>query len=136
MKKQDIPQDEGPLKDVTREVVYAKNDEGKYEKSLSKGWTVKADALDNAWSDINEKCEEAKKLVSDGKRSPIYYFMQRTLMDVTVLSGYVQMNRFAVKRHLKPSGFSKLSQEKLSRYAEAFDVHIEDLTEFEARHGV
>ena len=48
MKKSDIPQDEGPLKGWTREVCYAKNEDGKYERGLSAGWSVKNDALDRA----------------------------------------------------------------------------------------
>ncbi|PIB34409.1 hypothetical protein BFP72_02725 [Reichenbachiella sp. 5M10] len=127
MKKEDIPQDEGPLKNVLREVVYAKDEEGKYTSALSQGWDVKKDALDNAWDDVNEKIEEAKQAVLNGEKSPVYYYKEKTLMDMPTITGYTGFWAITVKRHFKPSVFNKLSEAKLAKYAKAFDVTIEEL---------
>ncbi|WP_342084190.1 hypothetical protein [Dyadobacter sp. OTU695] len=130
MKKQDLPQDPGALDKFTREVCYVKNDEGKYETALSKGWDVKKQALDSAWQEVNERVEEARKAVANGEKSPVYYFMELRLMDLPVLSGYTGIFPFFIKRHFKPSVFKGLSERKLEKYARAFDITVSELKNF------
>ena len=130
MKKEDLPQDAGALDKFTREVCYVKNQDGKYETALSKGWDVKKEALDSAWTDVNERIEEARQAVIRGEKSPVHYFMELRLMDLPVLSGYTGFFSFFIKRHLKPSVFKNLSEKKLGKYARAFDVTIEELKNF------
>lgn len=130
MKKEDLPQDKSALESMTREVCYVKNSDGKYTTGLSTGWEVKKDALDNAWEDIKERVELARKAVKDGEKSPVYYFMELRIMDFQVLSGYTGFWKFTIRRHLKPSVFKSLSDEKLKRYANAFDISMDELKNF------
>jgi len=130
MKKEDLPQDPGALDKFTREVCYVKNDEGKYETALSKGWDVKKQALDSAWEEVNERVEGARKAVANGEKSPVYYFMELRLMDLSVLSGYTGIFPFFIKRHFKPSVFKGLSERKLEKYARAFDITVGELKNF------
>jgi hypothetical protein len=130
MKKEDLPQDESALKKVTRELCYVKNDDGKYTTDLSTGWEVKKEALDSAWDDIKERVEEARIAVKNGEKSPIYYFMEVKIMDMTVLAGYTGFWRFNIKRHLKPGVFKKLGADKLKVYAEAFEITVDELKSF------
>ncbi|MBC9811184.1 hypothetical protein H9Y05_01735 [Crocinitomicaceae bacterium CZZ-1] len=130
MKKSEIPQDEGPLKGWTREVCYAKNEDGKYERGLSAGWSVKNDALDSAWEEVNKSVEEALKQVRAGKMSPIFYFMELKLMDVAVLAHYTGFWKWTVKRHFNPFRFKKLSDKVLQKYADVFEVSVEQLKNF------
>jgi hypothetical protein len=130
MKKEDLPQDPSVLDNFTREVCYVKNDEGKYETALSRGWVVKKEALDSAWVELNERIEEARLAVQKGEKSPVYYFMELRLMDVAVLSGYTGFFAFFIKRHMKPAVFKGLSESKLARYARAFDITVEELKNF------
>ena len=130
MKKEDLPQDAGALDKFTREVCYVKNQDGKYETALSKGWDVKKEALDSAWTDVNERIEDARQAVVRGEKSPVHYFMELRLMNLPVLSGYTGFFSFFIKRHLKPSVFKNLSEKKLGKYARAFDVTIEELKNF------
>lgn len=130
MKKEDLPQDPGALDKFTREVVYVKNEDGKYETALSRGWNVKKDALDSAWVEVNERIEDARKAVANGEKSPVYYYMEFRLMDMTVLSGYTGFFPFFIKRHMKPSVFEGLSQRKLEKYAKAFDISVDELKNF------
>jgi len=51
MKKEEIPQDDGALNKLTKEVVYAVDSSGNYSTELSTGWDVKIKALDVAWED-------------------------------------------------------------------------------------
>jgi hypothetical protein len=130
MKKQDIPQDKSHLENFTREVFYAKNEKGEYEAGLSKGWDVKTEALENAWKDIDERTAEALHLVKSGEKSPIYYFMELNLMDIPTLSAYTGFWSFFIKRHFKPSVFKKLNDDKLQKYADAFEITLKELKEF------
>ena len=88
MKKEDLPQDKSALEKFTREVCYVKNKDGKYEKDLSIGWDVKADALDGAWDEINRRIEDARQAFIAGEKSPILFFMELNLMDYPTLAGY------------------------------------------------
>ena len=131
MKKKDIPQDETHLTKFTKEVLYAKNEKGEYEKILSQGWDVKNDALDNEWNFLNEQTETTKKAVLDGKTSPIEYFMKLRIMDLEILSAYTGIWKFFIKRHFKPNIFKKLNKTTLQKYSKAFDITIEELINFE-----
>ncbi|UII27334.1 hypothetical protein LVD15_02585 [Fulvivirga maritima] len=131
MKKEDLPQDSSALRDVTREVCYVKDDDGKYGQSLSTGWKVKADALDEAWADINDRVREAAEEVKSGKKSPVLFFMEVNIMDYPTLSGYTGFWKWTIKRHIKPSVFKKLSDKKLGKYAAAFKISVEELKRFD-----
>lgn len=127
MKKEEIPQDESALKNFTKEVTYAQDEKGQYGKNLSTGWEVKASALDHAWEHIHETVQNAYKAVQSGEKSPIFYWMEKHLMDFPTLSGYTGFWIFTIKRHLQPNVFKKLSEKKLSKYAEAFSISLEEL---------
>ena len=130
MKKEDLPQDHSALEGVTRDLCYVKDAEGKYTTDLSIGWEVKKQALDNAWDDINERVEEAAALIKSGEKSPIYYFMEKKLMDLVVLSDYTGFWKMTIKRHIKPSVFATLTDEKLLVYAKTFDISLTELKSF------
>jgi hypothetical protein len=131
MKKDELPQDKSALEKMTREMLYVKNEEGKYTTGLSTGWDVKKEALDNAWDDINERIDEARESVRDGMKSPIHYFMELRLMDFPVLSAYTGFWPFVIRRHMKPSVFKKLSNRKLKKYAKAFEIGIDELKNYD-----
>ncbi|MES2331839.1 MAG: hypothetical protein V4539_19690 [Bacteroidota bacterium] len=127
MKKEDVPQDLSSLGKITKEVCYATDESGKYVKELSKGWDVKITALDAAWDDISIRIAAAKEKVLNKEASPLLFFMERALMDSTILAGYTGFWKWQIKRHLKPEVFEQLSEKKLQRYAAVFNVSIPNL---------
>jgi hypothetical protein len=127
MKKEEVPQDQGSLGKVTKEVQYATDDSGKYTTALSQGWDVKSGALDVAWQDIAGRVAAAREKVLKQEASPILFFMELRLMNPGVLAGYTGFWKWQVKRHLRPEVYRKLSERKLRRYAEVFEVSIPDL---------
>jgi hypothetical protein len=127
MKKDDVPQDLSSLGKITKEVCYALDSNGKYVTELSSGWDVKIKALDIAWGDIEKRIAAAKQQVLDKKASPLLFFMEYRLMDIGILAGYTGFWKWQIKRHLKPEGFNALSDKKLEKYAEAFNIKVEDL---------
>ena len=127
MKKENVPQDMGALGKITKEVCYATDSSGKYVTELSSGWDVKSGALDVAWKDVEERITKAKQKVLNGEASLLLFFMEYRLMDMEILAGYSGFWQWQVKRHLKPDVFKKLSDKKLQKYADAFNVKVEDL---------
>ena len=127
MKKEAVPQDQGALGKITKEVCYATDAEGKYTTQLSEGWDVKTSALDAAWQDIGERVAAAKEKVSNKEASPLLYFMELKLMDIKVVAAYTGFWAWQIRRHLRPAIFKKLSDRRLQRYAEVFEVSVSDL---------
>ena len=127
MKKEEIPQDDGALNKLTKEVVYAVDSSGNYTTELSTGWEVKAKALDVAWEDIEQRIENARQKVLNNEASPILYFMELRLMDTGIVAAYTGFWKWTIRQHLKPSVFKKLSEKKLQQYADVFNVTMEEL---------
>jgi len=127
MKKENVPQDMSALGKITKEVCYATDSSGKYVTELSNGWDVKIDALDVAWKDVQERIAAAKQKVLNNEASPLLFFMEYRLMDMSILADYSGFWKWQIKRHLKPEVFKRLSDKKLQKYAEAFNVKVDEL---------
>lgn len=127
MKKEEIPQDNGALNKLTKEVVYAVDNTGKYSAGLSTGWDIKTTALDAAWKDIEERVAAAKQKVISKQASPLLYFMELRLMDLGIVAAYTGFWKWTIKQHMKPAVFDRLSNKKLQHYATAFNVSIAEL---------
>ena len=127
MKKEDVPQDLSALGKITKEVCYATDSDGKYVAELSKGWDVKITALDAAWQDIDVRIAEARQKVLNKQASPLLFFMEHALMDISLLAQYTGFWQWQVKRHLKSHVFEGLAQQKLQRYANVFNISVDQL---------
>lgn len=128
MDKKQVPQDEGLLDGKTRDVCYALDENGNYVQVLSVGWKPKNEALSQALELINQQIEDAKQKFIDRKASPIEYWMLKNKMDIGILSDYTGFFKWTIKRHMKPNIFNNLSQKKIAKYAQAFNISIEELT--------
>ena len=132
MKKNEVPQDKSNLESANfKELCYAVDENGEYTTVNSSGWTPKTIALNQAIEDINERVAAAKIRVLNNDVSPIEYYMEYHKMDLGILSSYVGMWQWRVKRHFKPNVFKRLSTKTLKKYADAFDVSIEQLKNIE-----
>lgn len=125
----EVPQDDdGFLKEgKIRDVCYALDENGNYKQVLSIGWKPKNDALKQAWELVNEKAEDVRQQVLQGKLSPIAYHLEKKLMTPAILSQYTGFAVWRVKRHLKPAVFKKLKPTVLQKYAEVFNLSVEEL---------
>jgi len=132
MKAKEVPQDdENLLEGKFKDPIYTLDENGNYTTSYSVGWDVKNAVLKNAWGVINEKMEQARQDVINGKASPILYYMEKTIMDTSLLAKYTGFWRWRVKKHLKPKGFNKLNEETLKKYADIFDLTGEELKDID-----
>lgn len=132
MKSKDVPQDDANmLQGKLREPVYSLDKDGNYTTVHSVGWGPKNEVMKEAWDVVNEKIEIVKQKVIQGELSPIAYFIEKNLMDVSLLAKYMGLWKWTVKKHLKPKNFKKLNSEILEKYAKVFDITKDTLTDIE-----
>jgi len=110
-----------------RELFYSYGKDRKFEKSV--GFHEEADrvTLQQAWDLFNDRIEEARQKVKAGLASPILFYMEKTLVTPMDLSMHAGIMVWRVKRHLKPKVFSRLNEKTLKKYAEAFNISIDQL---------
>lgn len=127
MEIKDVPQDPGILDDYGREICYAVDQNGNYGLVQSIGWDPKNIANRQAWQAIEEKMNQAREDILDGKRSPIGFYMACNQMDIRLLAQYMGLYCWQVRRHLKPAVFKKLKADVLEKYAALFNVSADEL---------
>jgi len=112
------------------DVCYALDENGNYVAVLSKGWSPKNEAMLQAWDLIREKVDKIRQDVLSGKISPIAYYMEKNIMDIKLLADYVELPKRKVRKHLNPEKFAQLEDEILQRYAETFEISLEELKNY------
>lgn len=128
MKKDEVPQDNSNLESANfKELCYAVDENGEYTTVNSSGWDPKTIALNKAIEEIKLRVEDAKQRVLNHQTSPIEYYMEYHKMDLPILASYVGMWKWRVKRHFKPQVFQKLSDKTLQKYADVFEISIQQL---------
>ncbi len=132
MKKNEVPQDDANMTEgITKELQYALDEDGNYVEVKSVGWEPKNIVMQHAWDEVKEDIKMAVKKIKIGEKSPIYFFMYTFMMDEKILSEYTGFWVITIKRHLKPSVFKKLSDDKLEVYRRVFKLDsIIELKEF------
>ncbi|PIE49003.1 MAG: hypothetical protein CSA39_04940 [Flavobacteriales bacterium] len=132
MKKEDVPQDKSNLESANfRELCYAVDEDGNYITANSTGWEPKTVALDNAIAVLKGRAAAAKKQVMAGVASPVVYYMEVCKMDLPTLAAYMNMWKWRVKRHFKPKVFKMLSRRIKRKYADVFNISLEELKNVE-----
>jgi len=102
MKKEEVPQDDANmLEGKFKEPCYAVDEEGNYTTVKSVGWEAKNIVMQQAWDAVHERVEEVRARVEAGELSPIAYYLEKQLMDLSVLAGYTRFFRWTIKRHMK-----------------------------------
>lgn len=110
---------------------YSIDKEGQWDRKMLKNWGAKEIVNAQTWAIVQERIDEAKQKVLSGEMSPIGFFMVKCIMDVKLCAQFTGFSKCKVKRHMKPKGFKKLSAEKLNRYAEIFEVTVDQLVNLE-----
>jgi hypothetical protein len=132
MRKEEVPQDdENMLQGKFKKLMYATDGSEHYTEIGSVGWEAENVVLQQAWDEIGEKVEAARQRVLSGQSSILLYHMEKNQMDPSMLSDYVDVLPFMVRLHLKPFFFKKLSTKTLEKYAYAFRMPLEEMTDIE-----
>ena len=123
MKDNEVPQDKSSFTDL----YYAVDKEGNYITKISSGWKPKKIVLDRSLDMIDERVKDIKQKVMNNEVSPIMYYMELNRMDISVLAAYFGKWKWRVKKHFKPANFNKLSSKSLKKYADIFNISIDEL---------
>jgi hypothetical protein len=113
-------------RDKQNKVYYSPDDQGKYILETNFGFP-EAVVGGLFMSEELVYVEEARKAVLSGRKSPLYYHMERRQMLPGMLAKAAGIAAFRVRRHLRPEIFCKLKPSVLDRYAEALAVTREEL---------
>ncbi|MBC8321618.1 MAG: hypothetical protein H8E34_12945 [Bacteroidetes bacterium] len=132
MKTTDVPQDDANMmQGKFKEPVYSLDENGNYTTIPSVGWEPKNAVMQEAWDRVNEKIEQARQNVINGKLSPIAYYIEKNIMDTALVAKYMYMPKWKIKKHLKPYNFSKLSDDVLEKYALVFGINKHELVDID-----
>jgi hypothetical protein len=114
-----------------RELLYSYDKDGNFKKDVGFHGEPDRVILQQAWDLFNDRIEDARRKVMEGKASPIMYYMEKNLLNPLDLSMHSGISLWRVKFHLKPKFFAKLSEKTLKKYAEAFNIPVEQLKKVE-----
>jgi hypothetical protein len=114
-----------------REMLYSYNEQGNFEKDVTYHGEPDRVILQQAWDLFNDRAEEAKKKVLAGKASPIVYYMEKIITDALNLSMMAGIPIWKVKLHFRPWFFKRMSEKDKAKYAEAFNITVEQLNHVE-----
>jgi len=130
MKDNEVPQDKSHLTSANmNDLCYVVDENGNYSTKQSSGWAPKTLALDKSLELIDERVKDIKQKVINKELSPIAYYMELNRMDLSVLAAYFGKWKWIVKRHFKPSNFDKLNAKSLNKYADIFNISMDELKE-------
>lgn len=124
-----IPQEENSTLNGQQKVMYAKNNSGEFSR-VNYGSSAEEFATLTAVNEYKVLELECLEEIKQGIASPIKYFMYKNRMDLPTLCSAIGMFSFRVKRHLKMKYFKKLNDKVLVKYAEIFNINLEDLKSF------
>lgn len=110
-----------------RELLFSYDEKGNFQKSVGYHGEDERVVLEQAWDLFAERIEEARQKVLAGKASPIAYYMEKILADSMSLSMMAGVSLWKLKLHCKPYFFKRLSDKTLAKYAEAFNISVDQL---------
>jgi len=110
-----------------REMLYSYDENGNFQQTVCYHGEPEKVVLEQAWDLFNERAEDAKQKVLAGKVSPIAYYMEKILADPLGLSMMAGVSLWKVKLHCRPFFFKRLGEKTLAKYAEAFNISVEQL---------
>jgi hypothetical protein len=132
MKQDQVPQDDANLlQGKFKKLMYATDGSEHYTEIGSVGWEAENVVLEQAWDEINEKVEQARQKVLSGQASVLRYYMEKNLMDPSLLSGYIGLPALIVRLHLKPFFYNKLNEKTLEKYADAFRIPLSEMKDLD-----
>jgi len=122
-----VPQDDSSTYAKNKKAIYAKDEDGSLKVIGSSGWNVEEEVTKQALDDLKQSAEDAYCKVKKGEKSTLYYYMFALRMDLQLLSEITGFFKWTIKRDFKPSIFEKISDKRLSVYAEAMGKENKDL---------
>ncbi|MBK8287323.1 MAG: hypothetical protein IPK95_00655 [Cellvibrionales bacterium] len=122
-----VPQDNSHTYGGHRKLVYATDACGEYVGVQSTGWEAETIATDSALDLLQQQQAEIWQRAQRGETSALEYYMVYRRMDVALLSQTSGIFQWRIRRHFKPSVYSRLPDRLLQRYSEALGLDVATL---------
>ncbi len=122
MKKKQVPQDSSTTYAGHRKIIYATDENDKYNGEESSGWNVEEFATLSAVNEFKNKAEDARQRVLANQVSALEYHMYAQRMDLPTLSQISGFFQWQIKRHFRPAVFNKLKPKILEKYSDALGM--------------
>lgn len=122
----EVPQDDSAVFNGERKVLYATSHSG-YQAAKSTGWETEEFATTQAVLELERQTASAYLAVQTGKKSPLYFHMFNMRFDEPGLAMAAGMWQWQLRRHFRPEIFARLPEKTLEKYAQAFQISIEDV---------
>lgn len=122
-----VPQDNSKTYAKMKKVIYASDETGKLHSVSSSGWDVEEIATTGALEDIYENTIEAYKMVKSGEKSPLYFHMYESRMDLLVLAQSTGFFQWTIKKDFIPARFEKISEKRLLKYCDALGKRLDEI---------
>ena len=122
-----VPQDDISTLANNKKAIYAKAEDGEIKAVASSGWEAEETATKLALENLELSAKEAYCEVKKGEKSPLYYYMFSQRMDLQILAETTGFFKWRISRDFKPEIFKKISDKRLSVYADALGKTIENL---------
>lgn len=106
---------------------YSVDQNGNWEGKMLANWGAKEIVNAQTWIVVQERINEAKRKVMSGETSPIGFFMVKCIMDAKLCAEFTGFSARKVNKHLNPKVFATLKPEVLQRYAETFEITVDEL---------
>ena len=126
MKTKEVPQDSCKSYSGHNKLIYAVDEEGHYEGVKSSGWEIEGFATEMAVKALNEQLAQAIQDYQQGKTSSLAYYIPLYRFDLMSLGHATGFFQWQIKRHMKVSIFQKLSDKKLNKYCQVFNVSLNE----------
>jgi hypothetical protein len=123
----DVPQEDSTIYGGVLKAVYARTHDGRLGLVQSRGWEAEETVTRQAVEAFEELAAAALERVRAGQSSPLEVHMYRARMDVALLAQATGLWRWRVRRHLRATVFLRLSKTLRARYAQALDIHPDQL---------
>ena len=128
---ENVPQDNISTYGNNKKAIYARDKSGKLCIVGSTGWSAEEIATIQAVKILEKNAKKAYCAVKQGKKSPLYYYMYAMRMDLQVLSESTGFFKWRIKLDFNPKIFEKISNKRLSIYADALGKTPEQLKTME-----
>ncbi|EHP29909.1 hypothetical protein SMGD1_1385 [Sulfurimonas gotlandica GD1] len=122
-----VPQDDSSTYANNKKAIYAKSENGEIKVVGSTGWNVEETVTKQALEDLEHSAHTAYCEVKKGIKSPLYYYMYKERMDLQLLHETTSFFKWTIRRDFRPEIFKKISNKRLSVYADALGKTIEEL---------
>lgn len=110
---------------------YSIDNEGHWDSKMVVNWGAKEIVNTQTWTIVQERIREAKEKVLKGEMSPVGFYMVKCIMDKKLCSEFTGFSKCKIRKHMKPKHFKKLTDETLQRYAETFEITLDEIKNLE-----